>query len=72
MFPIVAHIVVIAVLRKVIFYKIAQKSPIFWGYFWKQISCQELSKIAQPGHTSVTDNMSFKSIAMVLDSKVGV
>ena len=29
----------------------AQKSTIFLGYFWEQICCQELAKIAQSGHT---------------------
>ena len=32
-------------------FKIAQKSTIFLGYFWEWICCQELSKIAQSGHT---------------------
>ena len=47
----VAQNVATAVLHKVIFYKIAQKSPIFLGYFCKQIWCQEFLKIAQSGHT---------------------
>ena len=34
-----------------IFFKTAQKSKIFLGYFWEQICCQELLKIAQSGHT---------------------
>ena len=33
------------------FSKKPKKSPMFWGYFWKQICCQELSKITQSGHT---------------------
>ena len=38
-------------LHELIFFKIAQKSTIFLGYFCKQICCRELSKIAQSGHT---------------------
>ena len=38
-------------LHQIIYYKIAQKSTIFLGYFCEQISYQELSKIAQSGHT---------------------
>ena len=34
-------------------FKVAQKSTILLGYFWKRICCQELSKIAQSGHTDV-------------------
>ena len=33
------------------FFKIAQKVPKYLCYFYKQICCKELSKIAQSGHT---------------------
>ena len=33
------------------FFKVSQKSTIFLGYFFERICCQELSKIAQSGHT---------------------
>ena len=51
MFPKVAKIISTAVLHLLIFFKIAQKSPIFMGYFCRQICCTERSKIAQSGHT---------------------
>ena len=35
-----------------IWYKTAQKSTIVSGYFCKQIWCQQLSNIAQSGHTT--------------------
>ena len=41
-----------ALKQKSIFFKIAKKSPIFLVYFCKQICWQELSKIAQSGHTA--------------------
>ena len=41
----------VAVLHKVVIFKIAQKVFSVLGYFCKQICCQELSKIAQSGHT---------------------
>ena len=34
-------------------FELSQKSPIFFGYFCYQICCQELSKIAQSGHTAL-------------------
>ena len=34
------------------FYKRAQKVTVHLGYFWKKICRQELSKIAQSGHTA--------------------
>ena len=51
MFPIVAQIDAPAVLHKVILFNIAQKVTNVLGYFCKQICYQELSKIAQSGHT---------------------
>ena len=39
------------VFHKFFFKKIAQKVPIILGYFCKQFCYQELSKIAQSGHT---------------------
>ena len=38
-------------LHWLIFFKIAQKSSIFLGYFCKRIICRNLSKIAHSGHT---------------------
>ena len=49
--PKVAQIVATAVLHQLICYKTAQKSPFVFGYFSKQTWSQQLSKIAQSGHT---------------------
>ena len=51
MLPKVAQIVATEALHKLVFYKTAQKVIILLGYFCKQIWYQELSKIAQSGHT---------------------
>ena len=34
-----------------------KKSPMFLGYFCKQICCQQLSKIAQSGHTNFISSL---------------
>ena len=33
------------------YFKASQKVIYYLGYFWEKICCQELSKIAQSGHT---------------------
>ena len=33
------------------YFKTSQKVIYYLGYFWEKICCQELSKIAQSGHT---------------------
>ena len=39
------------------FTKKPKKSPMFLGYFCKQICCQQLSKIAQSGHTNFISSL---------------
>ena len=51
-------------------FKVAQLSTIFWGYFCKQICCQELSKIAQYGHTATIVRSS--ALAKDFPSKIGI
>ena len=46
----------ISFIHKLIYFKIARKTPIFLGYFCKQICWQELSKVAQSGHTGWPTN----------------
>ena len=47
-----SQIVATVVLHQLICYKTSQKSPLALSYFCKQIWCQQLSKIAQYGHSA--------------------
>ena len=51
LFPKIAYIISKAVSTLFHLFQKAQKSTILSGYFCGQICCQELSKIAQSGHT---------------------
>ena len=56
---------------KVIIFKIVLKVTKYLGYFWAKICCQELSKIAQSGHTDCRQASSYGVARHVLDRSRG-